>query len=182
MLLGTVGELDTNGVPHYRPGSHATLLTNQCAECHMQTSPYVSQANPGDTGHRFTVHRFDVCLKCHPFPEPLAQFAQGAVSNRVQQLRFDLNYWATNWAKPHLPALWSKYGTNIWEYTAPGELSPGGTGPNAVDQAQIPDTIKRARFNVYVVLSDKSLGVHNPGYTVDLLEAAELWIKEALAQ
>jgi hypothetical protein len=178
MLLGTVGEL-ASGLKHYQPGAHAILLTNQCVDCHMQTTPFVSTAIPGDAGHTFTVDRYDLCLKCHPLPGPLVQFTQGAVSNEVQQVKFDLDYWATNNAPA---ALRPKYGTRAWEYTAPGPLSPGGPGPNKTEQAQIPVNIRKARFNVYVVLSDGSLGVHNPEYCVTLLQAAEDWIEEQLAQ
>jgi hypothetical protein len=178
MLLGTIGELES-GLAHYQPGSHATLLTNQCVECHMQTSPFVSPAKPGDTGHKFTVDRYDLCLNCHPFPGLLVQFAQGAVSNQVQQVKFDLDYWAANKAPA---ALWGRYGNRAWEYTTPGALSPGGPGPNAAEQAQIPVNIQKARFNIYAVLSDGSLGVHNPEYCVTLLQAAEDWIAEELAR
>jgi hypothetical protein len=178
MLLGTVGEMESGQAP-YQPGSHALLLTNQCVDCHMQTSPYVSQAVPADTGHKFTVDRYDLCLKCHPSPEPLVQFVQGAMSNEMQQVKFDLNYWASQKAPA---SLWTKYGDRSWEFTTPGSLSPGGPGPNASEQAQIPVNIQKARFNVYVVLSDGSLGVHNPEYAVALLQAAEDWIAEELAQ
>jgi hypothetical protein len=179
MLLGTIGELDPPG-PHYQPASHAIRVTNQCVGCHMQTTPYVSQAAPGDGGHTFTVNRYDVCLNCHPYPEPLAVFAQGEMSNRIQQLKFDLDFWATNWAATNAPVLWAKYGNRAWEYTAPGQLSPGGPGPDALEQALIPTNIQKARFNVYLVLSDKSLGIHNPYYAVDLLDTAENWIYEVL--
>jgi hypothetical protein len=125
------------------------------------------------------VNRYDVCLNCHPFPEPLVQFTQGAVSNQVQQLKLDLDYWATNSAPA---ALLAKYGTRAWEYTAPGVLSAVGPGPSAAEQAQIPVNIQKARFNVYLVLSDGSLGVHNPEYCETLLEAAEEWIALELGQ
>jgi hypothetical protein len=59
-------------------------------------------------------------------------------------------------------------------------LSPGGPGPTAEQQALIPTNIQKARFNVYVVLSDGSLGVHNPEYCVTLLQQAENWIYEEL--
>jgi hypothetical protein len=182
MLLGTIGELTTGLAPH-QPGSHAKLLTNQCVECHMQTTPFVSQTNQGDAGHTFTVDRYDVCLKCHPLPKQLVQFTQGAVSNEIQTVKFDLDYWATNSAPA---ALRKKYGTRAWEYTAPGVLSqrdPGtNAGPNATEQAQIPVAIRKARYNVYVVLSDGSLGVHNPEFCVGLLQDAETWIAEALGE
>jgi formate-dependent nitrite reductase cytochrome c552 subunit len=178
MLLGTDGTL-ASGLPPYQPGSHAILLTNQCVECHMQTTPFVSEAVPAITGHKFTVDSYNVCLNCHPFPELLAQFTQGSISNQVQALKLDLDDWA---AKKAPAALWSKYGDRAWEYIAPGELSPGGPGPDATEQAQIPVNIQKARFNVYVVLSDKSLGIHNPEYCVTLLGNAENWITEELGQ
>ena len=62
-------------VPHYQPGSHALLLTNQCVDCHMQTTPYVSQAVPANTGHTFTVDQLRfVSANVIPLnPEPLVQ-------------------------------------------------------------------------------------------------------------
>jgi hypothetical protein len=146
----------------------------------MQTTPYASPANPGYAGHTFAVDdHYAVCLKCHPLPQQLVQFTQGAVSNQVRQVKFDLDYWATNKAPA---ALQSKYGTRAWEYTAPGVLSPGGPGPTAAEQAQIPVNIRKARFNVYVVLCDGSLGVHNPDFCVTLIQTAETWIAEELAK
>ena len=58
-------------------------------------------------------------------------------------------------------------GRRAWEYTMPGALSPGGPGPNAAEQTLIPDNIKKARFNLYLVLYDGSFGVHNPDYILD---------------
>jgi len=47
-------------------------------------------------------------------------------------------------------------------------------GPSANDQAtKIPDAIKQARFNTYMLLHDGSLGVHNPRYANALLADAE---------
>jgi hypothetical protein len=179
MLLGTIGELDSALAP-YQPGSHATLLTNQCVDCHMQTSPFLSASAPGDTGHTFTVNSYDVCLQCHPYePQTLAQLAQTTVSNQIQQLKIDLDYWAANKAPA---ALWSKYGSLAWEYTTPGQLSSGGPGPDAAEQALISTNIQKARFNVYVVLSDGSLGVHNALFSENLLDTAEDWIEEELSQ
>ncbi len=123
MLLGTVGVMES-GVTPYQPGSHATLLTNQCVDCHMQTTPFISAAMPGDTGHKFTVDRYDVCLQCHPYdPAALQQFAQTSVSNQIQQLKIDLDDWAASKAPT---ALWTKYGNLAWEYSTPGQLSTGG--------------------------------------------------------
>jgi hypothetical protein len=184
MLLGTVGELETPG-PHYQPASHALLLANQCVDCHMQTVTNVT-ALYTNTGHSHTFAlnspgSYEMCGQCHGInpqnPESFKNFAQEAVSNRVQELKFDLDYWATNKAPA---ALFAKYGNRAWEYTSPGPLSPGGPGPAAAEQALISTNIQKARFNVYVVLSDGSLGIHNPYYIEDLLDAAENWIYEEL--
>jgi hypothetical protein len=174
MLLGSVGELDS-GPAHYEPASHGILLTNQCVACHMQTSPYVSPAIPANTGHTFAMNSYNVCLQCHPFPELMVQYEQRAISNRVQELKLELNYWAQNKAPA---ALWTNYGNRAWEYTAPGSLSPGGPGPNAAEQRLISTNIQKARFNVYLVLSDGSIGVHNPQFSAVLLDAADDFIYE----
>jgi len=84
-----------------------------------------------------------------------------------------------------------------WEYMTPGGLtwttnSAGNvtswsldkpvnfTGPNTAGQALIPDQVKRARFNLYLVLNDGSFGVHNPTFALNLLSAAEVWMVQAL--
>ncbi len=101
------------------------------------------------------------------------------VSNQIQGIKFDLDYWATNKAPASLMA---KYGTLAWEYTTPGGLSSGGPGPDATEQTQIPENIRKARFNLYVVQNDGSFGIHNPDQAITLLDAAEDWIEEELDQ
>jgi hypothetical protein len=101
-----------------------------------------------------------------------------SISNQVQELTLDLDYWATNNAPA---ALQSKYGSHAWEYSTPGGLSPGVlAGPSALEQALIPTNIQKARYNAYIIFSDQSLGVHNPYYVLNLLEQAETWIYDEL--
>ena len=112
----------------------------------------------------------------------LARYWQTAVSNQLQEVKLDLDYWAANTTNAAVKSLYAKYRDLAWEYTAPGRLSPAGTGPDAAEQAEIPANIQKARFNMYVVFSDGSLGVHNAIYTAGLLNAAEDWIAEELDQ
>ena len=42
-------------------------------------------------------------------------------------------------------------------------------GPSSTDQVKIPEAIRQARFNLYMVGYDQSLGVHNADYTRYLL-------------
>lgn len=202
-LLGSVGELfnGLTSVPAgFNPGPHSGLpssasgsisgafyLTNQCVACHMQPD-----AAPATTySHAFTPS-YNVCLNCHD-----GQAAQAALtpylSNQVATVIFVLNLWAgaqTN-------SLLSTNGVVAWEYTTPGGLTwqtnASGSvtswsvnhpvnfaGPNAAGQALIPDNIKKARFDLYLVLNDGSLGVHNPFFALNLLYSAEDFIFQEL--
>jgi hypothetical protein len=197
IMIGTVGELSSGLTPN-QPGSHALFITNQCVGCHMQTAPY--SVGPPEvlavTGHKFKVESYSMCLPCHDDPEGFILFGKFGivkigtnsvvipgygVSNRVQQVKGLLNNWATNKAPVSLR---TKYKALAWEYMSAGSLSapPGGTasGPNAAEQLLIPDAIKKARHNLYLVLYDGSYGLHNPGHTQDLLDAAKGWVQAEL--
>jgi hypothetical protein len=181
MLLGTVGEI-TNGVPNL-PGTHSQL-EKQCVACHMQTSPHVD--GPPEvaevTGHSFRVESYEACAKCHKdaaTAKGLAELVSKGTSIYIQNVKAYLDFWASTKAPPEL---WTKYGTRAWEYTTPGSLSPGGSGPTSAEQAQIPDNIKKARFDLYLVLHDGSGGIHNPHYSYHLLDTATAWVQEELSK
>jgi hypothetical protein len=178
ILLGTVGLLASGQAPN-QPASHALLIKDQCVGCHMQSTNYVSDSQPAVSGHKFEVQAFDVCLKCHPLPEQLVQFTTGAISNQVQTIKTGLDLWAITKAPDSLRA---KYGTRAWEYTNPGDLSPGGSGPSSSEQALVPANIQKARFNLYLVLYDGSFGVHNGPFAVTLLDTAQTWVEEELSK
>jgi Cytochrome c554 and c-prime len=191
-LLGSVGELfngRTNLAAVFNPGPHSGLpssasgsisktfyLTNQCVACHMQSDPVVTSAH----NHTFTPS-YNVCLNCHD-----GQAAQAALtsdlSNQVATVITLLNEWAAFRAPPPLRT----NGIVAWEYSTSGGLTwttnsagfvtswsltqPANfTGPDAAGQALIPDNIKRARFDLYLVLNDGSFGVHNPPFARHLL-------------
>lgn len=201
LLLGNVGELPSGPVTS-RPAAHAGFpesavysfsgtfyLTNQCASCHMQDD----SAPDHPASHTFTVDTFGVCYNCHNFdPELLVKLvAEPAVSNRVQSLKYGLDLWASTKAPPALQT----NGVLAWEYTTPGGLiwqtngnSVGWVlvnqvnfrGPDAAGQELIPENIRKARYNLYLVLGDRSFGVHNPFLATDLLEASLSWVSDEL--
>jgi hypothetical protein len=175
MLIGTVGEL-SSGLKPSAPAAHVLLITNQCVACHMPTTNYVSDTLPAVTGHAFTVLSFDLCRSCHTQPEGLVEFTQAAVTNQILEVKAALDYWATTKA----PAALKGYGSRAWEYTRPGSLSSGGSGPTAAEQKLIPVNIQKARFNLYMVLNDRSLGVHNGPHAITLLDTAYDWILEEI--
>lgn len=166
LLIGTVGELATGPTPGL-PATHSRL-EKQCAECHMQTTN-------SSTGHTFSVVTYQLCYNCHTDPAGLIKFTTNSIASQIQETKFYLDYWATNVAPVAIPGL-QQYGVYAWEYSTPGDLSPGGSGPSTADQALIPDDIKKARFDLYLVLYDGSYGVHNAPYDVELLQAANSWV------
>lgn len=177
MLLGTAGEL-APGLPPWR-SSHGILIEKQCVGCHMAKQGDGSEAHPEFAGHTFRVESLNVCAECHGNPELLLTFATLAISSQIQTLKSSLDFWATTKAPV---ALRNKYGARAWEYTTPGELSSGGSGPSSSEQAQIPDNIKKARFNLYIVKYDGSFGVHNGPHAVSLLESARNWVQQELSK
>ncbi len=180
MLLGTVGELDSGSAPRF-PSTHSQL-EKQCVTCHMQTSAH--QNGPPEvaavSGHSFQVQTYDVCARCHGSStngQELAVFAKEAIQYRVQLVKQELDLWATTKAPLSLR---TNYGALSWEYTNPGDLSSGGPGPNASEQLALPVNIRKARFDLYLVLYDGSYGVHNGPYAITLLDTAENWVLDAL--
>jgi hypothetical protein len=150
-------------------------------------------APPATTqSHTFEITSYDVCMNCH-----LTEPGQSAsiISNNVSLLIYELNLWAATKAPPALQT----NGAVIWEYTTPGGLiwqtnSTGFvtswiqmdqvnfSGPNAASQALIPNNIKKARFNLYLVINDGSLGAHNLTFALDLLYAAQILVEQELFQ
>jgi hypothetical protein len=179
MLLGTVGEI-ASGTPNF-PGTHSRL-EKQCVTCHMERSPAQHGSPPiaAVTGHTFRVESYESCAPCHKdaaTARGLTELVATGTSIYVQNVKALLDLWAVTRAPA---ALSSKYGARAWEYTAPGSLSSGGAGPTAAEQGQIPDRIKKARFNLYLVLYDGSGGVHNPHYARHLLDVASAWVEQEL--
>jgi len=180
MLLGTVGVIET-GLPPNQPGTHA-FLEQQCVTCHMQTSDYASPAQPAVAGHHFTVDTYQACAKCHGSAvnaQNLANFLTNDITMEIQSVTALLQEWALTKAPSSLQ---TKYGSGAWEYTNPGELSTLAAGPTTAEQALIPDNIKKARFDLYLVQNDGSFGVHNPFYTLDLLSYADDLVQQELSQ
>ena len=172
IFLGNVGELADGSTPNL-PYPHGVVVTNQCVTCHMQQSAYVSEQQPAVTGHSFKVESHDICGTCHSDGEAAFELATNITLMEIQEVKAALDYWAVTKAPP---ALQSKYGARAWEYTTPGELSPGGPGPSASEQALLPVNIQKARYNLYLVYNDGSMGVHNPYFTIHLLTTAYNWV------
>lgn len=200
-LLGSVGQLP-GGPSGFYPSVHSGLpataafslsgrfyLTNQCVACHMPASGIT-----GTPTHTLMLTNA-TCLNCHD-GNTYRSIMSSYVSNQVAYVVYLLNRWSATKA----PANLRSNGLVAWEYTTPGGLSwtTNGSGyvtawdtslpvkwfgPNAAGQAWLTTnypTILKARFDLYLILKDGSLGAHNPDYTMQLLIAAEGFLSQAL--
>jgi hypothetical protein len=208
MLLATVGAVPTNFPTDYRPApavhggtryvtnvlNQVLAVTNQCVTCHMQTEEY--QGGPpevaANTGHKFSVDSYQACLGCHaPLLTPeegeelvqdFVDFTAWVVNMEILETQSLLDEWAIYYAPPAI----TNYGTLAWEYRPVGDLSqppigPTLNGPTLKEQQDwIPDKIKKARFNLYLVYYDGSFGVHNGPYALNLLKYAQDWVLEEM--
>ena len=169
----------TNWIQRHGAGvssSSGNYNTNQCATCHVPS--YSVDANTKVTGHTFELDTKNCTLSgCHG-SVPLYEETQLATTNSITRVVSLLNQWALAKGTNTFGAgNATKYKGNGWDYTTTGALAPtpntANAGPSSSDQNKIPDAIKQARFNIYMVLHDGSLGVHNPRYASALTAAAE---------
>ena len=129
-----------------------------------------TQNDPIYTGHRFQ-WTIEACNDCHTTPSglDLTTTIQAEISLRILATKNLLDVWAGTYSK----APWAAtYGPKGWEYENAGQLSGGGVGSTSAQQNDIPQQIKDARFNLYLVEHDNSKGVHNAPYVRYLLDVA----------
>ncbi len=173
-----------------------TRAPDQCATCH--TPSYSVNAGTNVTGHTFVRDNYGCMASCHSTYTSAGLDAKVlnlkiATSNSMARVVSLLNQWATNVA----PAiLQTNYAQLAWEYPSPGAFGtkstnngikylvgppskwngsggvPSGTNDN-LQLSTVPQDIRIARFSLYTIYYDQSLGVHNPTYVSALLTDAE---------
>jgi hypothetical protein len=181
LLIGQ-GGYDLGNV---RIHTHGRSIQKQCAHCH--THPHEvedpDENNPNYTGHKFEpTLRSCATAECHDSEDDARdklESLQESIKTRMKGVQDLLNQWSATKAPP---ALTSRTNMVAWEYASAGQLSPGKVGPAAADQTAIPDAIKQARFNLYLVEHDASYGLHNPRYTRYLLDVAKTNVTVELAK
>lgn len=166
------------------PQSAHMKIENQCAQCHthLNEPDEITEQTPVYTGHNFTP-TMKACAPCHDElgGELLMEAVQGNVKKQIAEIKALLDQWALTKAPE---ALRTKYGSLAWEFQNIGQLSKPTptvkTGPTAAEQAGVPDNIKQARHNIYMIEHDGSYGVHNGNYARFLLKVARDKVKAEL--
>jgi hypothetical protein len=194
---------DTSRSPHYSPQYNMLIgkggfeggatkvpqsahmeINTQCAHCHTHAHKpeAISHETPAIMGHTFKP-TMSACMPCHD--EVGASVMASAIQANTKQQISDVKALLDEWAVRKAPEALQKYGSLAWEYNYPGALSPlsspGQRGPTADEQRTIPDAIKQARFNLYLVSKDGSYGVHNGNYARFLLRVAGDNVRSELA-
>ncbi len=195
---------DTSRPPHHSPQYNLLIgqggfdlgkpimaghgeIENQCVQCHTHphTATTPSEGTPNYTGHAFEV-RIENCAECHLSTATAQRVLARTQTNtkaQIADVRALLDSWATNNAPADLQ---TKYGRLAWEYNVPGQLSNPTNdaslrGPTTAEQAKVPDSIKQARLNLYLVENDGSYGAHNGEYSRYLLNVAKTNVLNAVA-
>lgn len=148
MLLGIGGVTGAGGTILHSGHSDAP---DQCIKCHMP-----------DKRHVMVVQLDTSCAPCHSVQDAAARHAtlRREILNNLLATRTRMERWAQQ-----------RFGNPLfWAYTSViQEEQEGATPP---PQAQVPIQVKRARHNYFFVIRDRSLGIHNPLYTRQLLDVA----------
>jgi hypothetical protein len=166
------------------PQSAHMEIQDQCIQCHVHpaTPDTVTMQTPAFMGHTFDP-TLQACAPCHD--QVGAALIKDAVQTNVKQQMAAIKGLLDQWALTKAPsALSQKYGNLAWEFTSIGQLSTTNalsqTGPTATEQKTVPDGIKQARYNLYLIDNDHSYGVHNGNYTRFLLTVASNQVTAAL--
>ena len=120
----------------------------QCTACHMYRKDFESEEAPAISGHYFSVD-YDGCAACHEYPDAKVNTLQTEIQDALDDIAARLGDAAE------------------WEYSAEG-------GPAEEDQASLSDEIKQVRFLYHYVVSDGSLGVHNPAFVRAIVAQADV--------
>lgn len=158
MYLGEMPVPD--GTPPLLPNERTVhrFVPKQCVTCHMRTDEFVSEEEPAEMGHGFVVKTAGcTSVGCHPTEESAAADMEAMQASVTASLG----------------AIAARLGpVSTWEYSAEGG------GPPASAQAAIPAQVKKVRFMYHYILSDGSLGVHNPEYVRSMLAEMDRLLKE----
>ncbi len=193
IMLGGIGVTDAVAP---KQGAHWKNPL-QCVGCHTHghNAEGATPNNPAYTGHgfRWTVQACQECHKNETGPlsaTNLLATTQIEIQSLIAQTKGLLDVWATtkntnSWAQ--------LYGAFGWEYATPGQLSnptgsssikgpTDGSGGSVNMQTQIPQAIREARYNLYLIEHDGSKGIHNAPYARYLLEVAQRKVNAELAK
>jgi len=166
-----VGGVEFAGGPTYDTSHpHNTWNEDKCVTCHMYRQPYNETTHdPQIWGHNWEP-RTEACLKCH---QGTATDFEAMVADFKADIQSKLDAFVAAW-----PAAWKDVSDPANPVLRNVESSVGaGDGPAAADPAK-GNLYRMALWNYTFIVEDKSMGVHNPDYVSQMLDASIAKVEE----
>jgi len=167
MLFGIMGADLGNpaaAVDYDNEHAHDTWNEDSCVTCHMYRKDYESSDSPALWGHNFEP-RFERCITCHSNFQDETEFWVWVEDYEAEidvLLQAFVDAWPAEWkdvTDPENPVLENRD-------TDP----PTNAGPAREDA--VGAAYRAALWNYVLILNDASHGIHNPTFTISLLEEA----------
>jgi len=177
-LQGVVTFTNADGTYSVQPvvsnTTHASA-PGQCSHCHM-----------GNYSHTFTVSYDTGCAPCHTATDAAsrATSVKNDVTNSLYALESEMTAWSTAWSLQNSinTSAYPNGDPNLWDYTSNlGGYTPADSISSA-NEALVPIEVKRARYNYYYIINDRSMGVHNEPFIETLLTVANNNMAYALSK
>jgi len=136
--------------------------------------------------------KIDACGQCHTgadvdLMDMLIEFTKADITNQMKLVISNLTVWANSTNVPAAILANSSTPLMCWDYNInkpwtnfypslasdPNWSRLGTNAPILIQSNSLPDNIKQARFNLWLVHNDKTFGVHNNVYVRYLLQVAK---------
>ena len=138
-------------------------VQNSCKTCHLNTMEYISEENPAKTGHYFFA-TVEACKNCHG---PISDF------NDIKALEDFDGDGVIEGIQSEVAGLLDILREEI---VSSGLDTTAGFVEALGDTTKSTEQQRAAGFNWVFVSEDKSLGIHNPDYTIQLLQQSIQYI------
>jgi len=173
VLYGVMGA-DLDGTTTYDTDhAHKSMTSEGCVDCHMWNRDYISSTEPKIWGHTLEPV-IEACAVCH-VGETDMDALRSDLTDEVQGLLDDfVAAWPADWkdvTDPENPELYNE--PVVSEPPEPDDHD----GPPLNDPGYGND-YRACLWNYELVVNDKSMGVHNPTFVVDLLTKAIARVNE----
>jgi hypothetical protein len=162
----------------YSSAMHSKVIADGCVQCHMSLPDGRYSFSPAIGGHSFNiasdVHEqpkvnLSGCISCH---KDIAQVAGKEIYAIAAKEDYDLDG-TKEPLQAEVQGLLNRFvnpaGTGLLQKSTPALYKPDGTWQQPTTDAQLGVGIVGALYNYKMVLEDRSLGVHNATYVIQVL-------------
>ena len=156
----------TTRLPASKTAKHYT--NSSCVQCHMDKP----KAGTVDNGSHTMKLSFQTCVSCHPAPETLLTTFHAKFDTEVAKLKSELLAKSNYFILDSRGAVSIKAFDSTTNLPFPTTPASGTTTPTTWYQSRTDFPLKyvQAYWNYKLVTGDEGKGVHNPPYTMALIQ------------